>query len=522
MEDEGVNGAEVPKFSAFLSYSHADARAVQKLHGRLESYRLPKDLGAIATSNAKAGQGLGKVFRDREDLSAAHSLSHAVIEALGRSEVLVVVCSPDAKTSRWVTEEIAQFRKLQPGKPILAALVRGEPEDAFPDALTEGGNEPLAADLRKEGDGWRLGFLKIVAGIAGVPLDSLIQRDSQRHMRRVMAVTGIAVAAALVMAIMTTVAIQSRNEAREQRAEAEGLIEYMLTDLRDDLESVGRLDVMDRVNSRALNYYDGQGGLADLADDSLLRRARVIEELGRSQERRKNYKAAGRNFEVLLKTTTELLDRKPNDPEIRLWHAWALTRDMTFSRQSDSSTDPTRQAAMILDMVNDLEDWGKENSSWMELAALANGNRCAADTFRDELDPLVEPSCEKAVEVGKRHSAIDETGNARYALAFNAYWHALWAKKSGQQGLSESLIQLSLDQSDRLLADEPENVKYLVQRMELLGGWANHSSRSDRKELCEAISIGERVLRFDPDNRDVADRLTAYKQKKEQTNVRCL
>ena len=34
------------------------------------------------------------------------------------------------------------------------------------------------------------------------------------------------------MAIMTMFAIQSRNEAQRQRAEAEGLIEYMLTDLQ--------------------------------------------------------------------------------------------------------------------------------------------------------------------------------------------------------------------------------------------------------------------------------------------------
>ena len=55
---------------------------------------------------------------------------------------------------------------------MLAALIEGEPADAFPQPLLQGG-EPLAADLRKQGDGPRLGFLKVVAGIAGVPLDAL-------------------------------------------------------------------------------------------------------------------------------------------------------------------------------------------------------------------------------------------------------------------------------------------------------------------------------------------------------------
>src|SRR5436190_415085 len=105
------------------------------------------------------------------------------------------------------------------------------PAAAFPEALLDG-REPLAADLRKHGDGRRLGFLKVVAGIAGVPLDSLVQRDAQRNLRRVTAVTLVTASAAILMAVMTVIAIQSRNEAERQRGEAEGLIEYMLTDLR--------------------------------------------------------------------------------------------------------------------------------------------------------------------------------------------------------------------------------------------------------------------------------------------------
>ena len=171
------------------------------------------------------------------------------------------MCSPDAATSPWVAAEIALFRELHPERPILAALLSGEPANAFPAALTANGNEPLAADLRPEGDSKQLGFLKIVAGIAGVPLDTLIQRDAQRRLRRVTAITFSALAAMLAMGIMTTFAIQARNEAARQRSEAEGLVEYMLTDLREKLRGVGRLDVMDAVNERAMEHYRRQGDL---------------------------------------------------------------------------------------------------------------------------------------------------------------------------------------------------------------------------------------------------------------------
>ena len=151
------------RFRAFVSYSHADAAIAQKLHRKIETYRLPQHLRDRKTFNLDNGR-LGRIFRDREDLPAAEDLSESVKQALAGSQVLVVICSPDARASIWVAREIELFRALHPGRPVLAALVRGEPEEAFPAALRDG-TEPLAADLRKQGDGWRLGFLKIVAGI---------------------------------------------------------------------------------------------------------------------------------------------------------------------------------------------------------------------------------------------------------------------------------------------------------------------------------------------------------------------
>src|SRR5205085_5000642 len=110
----------------------------------------------------------------------------------------------------------------------------------------------------------------------GLGLDDLVQRDATRRVRRVMAVTAGALAAMLVMAVMVVIAISARREAEHQRAEAEGLIEFMLTDLGSRLRGVGRLEVMEAVNSRALGYYANQGDPADLPPDSLQRRARVL------------------------------------------------------------------------------------------------------------------------------------------------------------------------------------------------------------------------------------------------------
>ncbi|HEX9806333.1 MAG TPA: toll/interleukin-1 receptor domain-containing protein, partial [Alteraurantiacibacter sp.] len=308
-------------YRAFISYSHRDAAVARWLHARLETYRLPGEIAQLMPAGGQKGR-LGPIFRDREELPASQDLSASVRAALAASDVLVVLCSPEACASRWVTREIELFRELHPDRPILAAIVRGEPGDAIPETLLQDG-EPLAADLRKEGDGRRLGFLKVVAGIAGVPLDSLVQRDAQRKMRRVMAVTLVTAAGALAMTIMTIVAIQSRNEAERQRVEAEGLIEYMLSDLRTDLRGVGRLDVMERVNRRALDYYAGQGDLSGLPADSLERRGRVLHAMVEDETNREggDLELAGRMASEAYQTTALLLETDPRNADLVFSHA---------------------------------------------------------------------------------------------------------------------------------------------------------------------------------------------------------
>lgn len=165
-EDEAVS-AEMRRFAAFISYSHADAELAAKLQRQLERYRLPRhvELGPAAQGNRLgAYSAIARIWPQPPACRMPSARRWPI------SASLIVICSPDAKQSRWVNDEITLFQSLHPERPILVALVSGEPAEAFPDALTAGGREPLAADLRKNADGWSLGFLKIVAGIAGVPL----------------------------------------------------------------------------------------------------------------------------------------------------------------------------------------------------------------------------------------------------------------------------------------------------------------------------------------------------------------
>lgn len=302
-------------YVAFLSYSHQDVAAARSLQRRLEAYRLPRGL------NGRDGsRRLGPLFRDQDELAAAADLSEAVREGIARSRALVVLCSPAAATSQWVDREIRLFRALHPDRPILAAIVAGEPPAVFPPALCEGG-EPLAADLRAEGDGKRLGLLKLVAGLGGIRLDRLVQRDAQRRIRRVTGITAVALIVMLCLLTLSILAWQAQREAERQRSEAEGLVEFMLTGLRQRLRSVGRLDALAVVNQRAMGYYRDQGDLAHLPDDSLERRARILHAMGEDDIDRGDLRAAAQKLTEAHRATAALLAKEPDSAERLFVHA---------------------------------------------------------------------------------------------------------------------------------------------------------------------------------------------------------
>ncbi len=301
--------------------------------------------------------------------------------ALARSGALIVLCSPHAAGSLWVAEEIETFRRLHPDRPILAAVLDGDPPDCFPAKLRAFGrdgtwHEPLATDLRRGRDGAHLGLLKLVAGITGVGLDALVQRDAQRKIRRVTAVTIAALAAMLIMAALALIALDARREAERQRAEAEGQIEFMLTDLREKLRGVGRLDIMTAVNQRALAYYGGQEQLDELSVDSLERRAHVLLAMGEDNLARGNFPAALSAFREAHRTTEEQLNRETDDADRIFAHSqseyWVGYVDYVRGNLA-----PARRAWQRYKALADrLVAIDPANPRWLREAGYAEGNLC--------------------------------------------------------------------------------------------------------------------------------------------------
>jgi tetratricopeptide (TPR) repeat protein len=446
------------RYYAFLSYSHKDKELADWLHRELEKYRVPRSIAGTLTANGVVPRRLSPVFRDQQDLSAGGDLAEEIKAALAASQFLVVLCSPTAATSRWTNQEIESFKRTRPEGCVLAAVVAGEPfasalpgresEECFPPALrfkydrrghqTAKRAEPLAADFREGGEGKRLAFLKLVAGMLGVGLDELVRRDHTRRQRRLAYVAAASLAGMLVTSTLSVVAIQSRNEAREQRREAEGLVAFMLGDLKDKLEPIGKLDALDGVGSRVLAYYSHQDA-SELSDAALLQRARALSLMGEVANGRGDLSTALALYREASAGTAEAVRRNPGDPQRLYDHA---QNQFYFADIAMQKGDMGRAEAAFREykrLADQMVALAPDNMKWRMEVQNADANLAlvlsAQRRFRE-----AEAQWAQAYKMIDALSTADPTNrDYQQSLAESLAWYADAAKDAGDLKLATEL-----------------------------------------------------------------------------------
>jgi hypothetical protein len=450
------------RYGAFISYNHADRAHARWLHRALERYRIPAKLVGRDAAFGPVPRRLGRIFRDLDELPAASDLSAEVRAALAECACLIVVCSPAGAASRWVAREIELFRELHPDRPVLAALFQGEPAEAMPPPLlrtVDGAEtEPLAADFREGRDGKRLALLKLVAGAVGVPLDALVQRDAQARVRRVTAVTAMAVLLLLAMAGLTILAVRARGEAEVRRAQAEGLVEFMLTDLRGRLKEVGRLDVLRAANERALRYY-GEQDLRQLPPDTLARRARALMTMGEDALEAKDIARARTAFVEANRVTGALAARTPNVYDIVFAHAQSeyYLGLLHFRVGELAATEPHFEAYAVL--AHRLMALDPNDRRSAEEVAYSAGNLCALRMKQHAVGRMV-PLCTEALQATEAVAQREPTVDQRWRDVANWQgWLADAQRDSGNPAASLKLRREQVALLDRLVAQDPRNAR---------------------------------------------------------------
>ena len=333
-----VAGDAGKRYRVFLSYSHTDAKWARWLMRRLEGYRVPERFHGRAAPIGAVGARIAPVFRDRDELPTSSDLGETIRGALRESATLVVICSPASAQSRWVRDEIMEFKRLGGSARIFAFIIAGDPkaegtsDDCFSlalrrtlgadGALTADPAEHVAADARAEGDGKDDAFIRIIAGLLGVGFDDLRQREQQRRLRRL---TWIAAGSGVGMAITVSLAAlawRARNDAQRRQEKSESMMAQMLESLEARLKKADQLDALDETSKNVMAYFQTLDP-RDLTDKTNVQQAKALTQIGQMRLAQLKFPEAIASFTAALNRTVALTERHPQEGDMLFERAQA-------------------------------------------------------------------------------------------------------------------------------------------------------------------------------------------------------
>ena len=375
---------------------------------------------------------------------------------------------------------------------IVAKALKKKPAERYANA------ELLAADLRR----W----------LAHEPVsarpDSAWYRSAmflRRHRLGVAAGSGVVLALGLGLGV----AIHEGREAQHQRDQAEGLIEFMLGDLRKKLEPVGRLDVMDAVGDKALGYYSQQQ-LSGMDASSLGRRARALHLMGEIAEKRGKLEEADQLFRQAAASTGELLARHPDKGAVLFEHAQSAYWVGFIARRRGQMEQALQQFQLYLQLAQRLTALDPGNLDWRTERAFAQQNLgiLAMDQGRARaaLDDLLSANSTWQPMVEKRPELYLEQANtlgwiARAHFMLGDYAAALATETQRVIALHKMPDAADNREVQALLATS----QHQISRMHFFLGQAPQALDWAEK----ATALQERLVSLDMENLEWLDMLSA-------------
>lgn len=169
--------------------------------------------------------------------------------------------------------------------------------------------------------------------------------------KRNKALTGVIVSALLILLIgglvFTWSNYEQRLRAQLARSQAEDLVTFMVTDLRDKLEPIGRLALLGDVGRAVDKYYESLGAEGDTWEGlrnrirALVNKGKILSAEGRSREALKSMREA-------LVLAERVVRRAPRDPRSQhaLWVALNQVADQQFFLEGTDITLATLNRAL--------------------------------------------------------------------------------------------------------------------------------------------------------------------------------
>jgi len=317
---------------------------------------------------------------------------------------------------------------------------------------------------------------------------------------------GLIIALAILDTALAFSAYRAQRSAEARRAEVEGLVDFMLGDFADKLRPLGKLDLLESVSGKALEYLRGSQDDA-LSPASLTLRARALQVIGEVSRSRGN---AAQAIDALNKANAILVRQHaaaPRDVQvlnnlgINAYWIGQLHKDRNDLRSAEQAW---RQYAQFADRLHALEPGKPE--WWIEQSYA-----------RNNLGSLAQARGLPAVAAGEFAASIALKGRAlarspddkllTAELADSYSWLASARKSLGELEAAGQLHQQALDLVQRLRTrypDEPMWVHRQVRALQHRAALALALGRDDAAldDFTAARALFAHVAQTEQDNRE--------------------
>ncbi|QGZ43378.1 hypothetical protein GO485_28860 [Pseudoduganella flava] len=291
------------------------------------------------------------------------------------------------------------------------------------------------------------------------PIERDLIRLSDRHARRFQWLRVSALVLIIVLAILNSAlalnAYRAKLAAEARRAEVEGLMDFMLGDFADKLRPLGKLDLLESVSGKALQYLRGSRD-SELGPAGLTLRAKALQVIGEASRARGN---AAQALDALDKANAILMRQHQANPrDVQVLSNLGVNAYWVGQLNKDHHDLPAAEAAWRLylrysDMLHALEPDNVE--WWIEQSYAHNnlGSLAHAGGRPDQAAP------EFAASIALKERALARTPDSKMLIAelADSYsWLAAARQALGELDAAGELYQREMAFIGRLSARYPD------------------------------------------------------------------
>jgi serine/threonine protein kinase len=291
-----------------------------------------------------------------------------------------------------------------------------------------------------------------------------LERLARRPARRIrIAFAAAAAALALFGVIRYTIdlrharsaAVIARADAEARRERANELVALLIDDLQPRLESVGRLDILDSVDAKALAYF------ASIEPDQVSPRevavnVQALTQLGATQFTRVNVPASLKTLRQAVRTIDAAVKRQPDDERLLFAAAYAhggLSRALLWSGDTSGSMDQARSyalfsAELVRRKPDDLRYLRSDAQAHGSISSLLDRTERIADGLRE---------AEVAIAIKRRMLKIDDSDETRLDLTTTVHKAGLALFKLGRFDDAEAAFDEVRNILDSVSARNPSD-----------------------------------------------------------------